>query len=99
LFSLTAGVITAGATAVALAFGAAATASGVGIGGAGGGAILGGASGGYYTRSFFRKYEEIISETEKLKSALNYLSSQQRKLNTENERAKTKIEGCKVVSE
>ena len=99
MFSLIAGAITAGVTAVALAFDVAATASGVGVGGAGGGAILGGASGGYYTHSFFRKYEEIQTETKRLNSALKYLSSKQKTPHTENEAVKTKLEHCEVVSE
>ena len=99
MFSLTAGAVTAGAAAVALAAGTVATASGVGVAGAGGGAILGGASGGYYTHSFYRKYEEIKTETARLTAALDILRSNQTILSLENEKAKAKIELCDVVLE
>lgn len=94
-----AGAITAGAAAVALAAGAVTTASGVSVAGAGGGAILGGAFGGYYTHSYFRKYEEIKTETQNLRSALDYLSSQQKTLQEDNELVKQQMELLNVVSD
>jgi len=92
LFSLSAGAITAGATAVALAAGAIATASGVSVAGAGGGAILGGATGGYQTYSVYRKYEEIKGDTKTLRAALKYLYTTQETLEKENVKVKNKID-------